>query len=280
MRRAAFTLVEMLVVISILAMLATLLFPVFASVRARARTVTCQANLQQLLLSLQNYEAEHQSLPCGFEPGRAPPPPGGYQGNPAFDFPGWWWFDFAGVVRYRTQAGIEETKVLRCPARRIAEPALNRSVLVGNYGVNRALCRNETCLAGTPVQKAFVGAPLSTGNLSHPGSTLLLVDSGYSLICWWQATAEPPAPVGDEYMEDTSYVPGLEINKDRNLWPGQSADAISGRHPNKTVNVGFADGHTECRKASELLVEKAEAGYTNSLLWHAPRVPPPATIPP
>jgi prepilin-type N-terminal cleavage/methylation domain-containing protein/prepilin-type processing-associated H-X9-DG protein len=279
MRRAAFTLVEMLVVISILAMLATLLFPVFTSVRARARTVTCQAHLQQLLLSLHNYEAEHQSLPCGFAPFRAPPP-GGYRGNNAFDIPGWWWFDFAAVVRYQTRLGIEETKVLRCPARSIADPALKPSVLVGNYGVNRALCPTASWPGITPVQKAFVGAPLSTGSLSHPGSTLLLADSGYSLICWWQATAEPPAPLGDEYIEDTSYVPGLEINKDRNLWPGQSADAIGGRHPNKTVNVGFADGHTACRKASELLVEKTEAGYTNSLLWHAPKVPPPAIIPP
>jgi prepilin-type N-terminal cleavage/methylation domain-containing protein/prepilin-type processing-associated H-X9-DG protein len=279
MRRAAFTLVEMLVVISILAMLATLLFPVFASVRARARTVTCQAHLRQLLVSLHNYEAEHQSLPYGFEVVRWPQPPGWYQGGP-FDVPGWWWFDFAGVVRFRTRLGIEETKLLRCPARRIDDPTLKYTVLVANYGVNRALCRNTTEWAPTPVQKAFVGAPLSTGSLSHPGSTLLLADSGYSLICWWQATAEPPAPLGDEYIEDTSYVPGLEINEDRNLWPGQSADAIGGRHPNKTVNVGFADGHTECRKASELLVEKTEAGYTNSLLWHAPKVPPPAIIPP
>jgi prepilin-type processing-associated H-X9-DG protein len=255
-----------------------LLLAVFASARARARTVTCQANLQQLLLSLHNYEAEHQSLPCGFEPFRAPPP-GGYQGDPAFDFPGWWWFDLAGVVRYRTRVGIEEIKLLRCPARRIADPALRYSLLVGNYGVNSALCRRPRECAPTPVQKAFVGAPLSTGSLSHPGSTLLLVDSGYSLICWWQATAEPPAPVGNVYVEDTSYVPGLAINEGRSLWKGQLSDALDGRHPNKTVNVGFADGHTECRKASELLVEKTEAGYTNSLLWHARYIPPPEVTP-
>jgi prepilin-type processing-associated H-X9-DG protein len=63
-------------------------------------------------------------------------------------------------------------------------------------------------------------------------------------------------------------VPGLKINKDKHLMPGQEQDAIDGRHPNKTVNVGFADGHVARKKADDLFVEKTADAYTNrSPLW-------------
>jgi len=69
-------------------------------------------------------------------------------------------------------------------------------------------------------------------------------------------------------IQDSAYIPGLEINADRKLWPGQTRDAIGGRHPNKTVNVGFVDGHVARKKASELLVEKTgEDDYDYSPLW-------------
>jgi prepilin-type processing-associated H-X9-DG protein len=97
---------------------------------------------------------------------------------------------------------------------------------------------------------------------------LLVIDSGYSLTCWWQAATESPVALGTSPIEDTAYIPGLDLNKKRSLKPGQSYDAIGGRHPNKTVNIGFADGHADLKPASDLLVEKIEDGrYTNTLLW-------------
>jgi prepilin-type N-terminal cleavage/methylation domain-containing protein/prepilin-type processing-associated H-X9-DG protein len=271
MRPHAFTLIELLVVISILALLAAILFPALGSSREQARTVACCANIHQLAASLLNYEAANESLPYGFDiTPMCPPPSGRYQGNAAYDTPGWWWFDYAGVIRHRSLLKTGETKVLRCPSSRMGDRALDWHVLTGKYGVNRSLCKSKTPTSGTPIQRAFVGTPLSTGTLPCPGSTLLLADSGYSLLCWWQATAEPPVPIGDKFIEDTSYVPGLAINEDRSLWPGMSEDARGGRHPEKNVNVGFADGHAARRKASELLVEKTGEGcYTNKLLWHA-----------
>jgi prepilin-type N-terminal cleavage/methylation domain-containing protein/prepilin-type processing-associated H-X9-DG protein len=44
----AFTLIELLVVIAIIAILAAILFPVFAKARENARTATCRSNLKQL----------------------------------------------------------------------------------------------------------------------------------------------------------------------------------------------------------------------------------------
>src|SRR5689334_12213143 len=44
----AFTLIELLVVIAIIAILAAILFPVFAQARDKARQATCQSNLKQM----------------------------------------------------------------------------------------------------------------------------------------------------------------------------------------------------------------------------------------
>jgi prepilin-type N-terminal cleavage/methylation domain-containing protein/prepilin-type processing-associated H-X9-DG protein len=53
--RTGFTLIELLVVIAIIAILAAILFPVFARAREKARTASCQSNLKQLALAWQMY---------------------------------------------------------------------------------------------------------------------------------------------------------------------------------------------------------------------------------
>ncbi|MCK4886673.1 MAG: prepilin-type N-terminal cleavage/methylation domain-containing protein, partial [Planctomycetes bacterium] len=49
--KKAFTLVELLVVISVIALLIGLLMPALAAARSQARSVVCKANLHQLLIA-------------------------------------------------------------------------------------------------------------------------------------------------------------------------------------------------------------------------------------
>jgi len=53
--RRGFTLIELLVVIAIIAILAAILFPVFARAREKARAASCQSNLKQIVLALKMY---------------------------------------------------------------------------------------------------------------------------------------------------------------------------------------------------------------------------------
>jgi prepilin-type N-terminal cleavage/methylation domain-containing protein/prepilin-type processing-associated H-X9-DG protein len=63
-RRAAFTLIEMLAVIAILAILAAFLYPVFAQAREKARRSVCLSNSRQIGIALQLYAQDYdESLP-------------------------------------------------------------------------------------------------------------------------------------------------------------------------------------------------------------------------
>jgi prepilin-type processing-associated H-X9-DG protein len=209
------------------------------------------------------YDSQNQTLPLSFGKTITAPPPGGYAGYNDYDRMGWWWFNFIEGFYKKSDA---RNTVIRCPSKWLTNSKLNNDILCGNYGVNRSICKSSDDRQAN--REEFVGKPLRTTDIPKPGETLLIVDSGYAMITWWQAANKPPVVLGNTVIEDTAYIPGLWTNKQRNLRAGQEQDAINGRHPNKTVNVGFTDGHISRTKAEELFVEKTNDGYKNkSPLW-------------
>ena len=75
-RRNGFTLIELLVVIAIIAILAAILFPVFARAREKARQTSCLSNIKQISLGIlmyaQDYDEKFQNLGMCGAPAGAP----------------------------------------------------------------------------------------------------------------------------------------------------------------------------------------------------------------
>ena len=263
MRGMGFTLVELLVVIAVIAVLMGILVPISYTAREQTRAVKCGSNLKQLSLALTTYASDNETFPYGFDAptvGTVMPPPR-YPGNPMYDLPGRWWFTSIG-------GGLKDytnpKTIFWCPSRNIQEMGSRMNILCGNYGVNRAICKDAPSMIGGE----FVGTPLALYQIRRPSATLLITDSGYSLISWKGVTNAPVQRFENVRREGSFYVPGVGINKERFILPDQQADAIDGRHPNRTVNVGFVDGHVSRLKADELLVEKIDGEYINRYtLW-------------
>lgn len=261
MKWRAFTLIELLVVIAIIALLTAILVPSLQYSRENAKAVLCSSNIKQLVLGLTLYETDNGVFPYAFDISSKYPPPGGYPGHFQYDKMGWWWFNY--ITDY-SRRDLGKDSIIWCPSRWIRDNLLEYNVLCGNYGVNQSVCKSSY-IQKNPAE--FVGQPLCSSEMSNPSRTLLLVDSGYSMINWWHVTDTPPEPQGST-IEDAAYVPGLWINQEKTLWPGLEDDAIHGRHLNKMVNIGFVDGHFTREKADNLFVEKTGEAYTNKFpLW-------------
>lgn len=77
--RPAFTIIELLVVIGVIAVLVAMLLPAVQQARERSRATECQNHLRQLGIALANYDSNHRCYPPSFvrqEDGNPPPPAG------------------------------------------------------------------------------------------------------------------------------------------------------------------------------------------------------------
>ena len=97
MKRKGFTLIELLVVIAIIAILAAILFPVFAQAREKARGISCLSNTKQIGLGILMYGQDYdEKFPCGVLP----------TSGPGFNGIGW-----AG----QTYSYIKNGQLFKCP---------------------------------------------------------------------------------------------------------------------------------------------------------------------
>jgi prepilin-type N-terminal cleavage/methylation domain-containing protein/prepilin-type processing-associated H-X9-DG protein len=100
--KRGFTLIELLVVIAIIAILAAILFPVFARARENARKSSCQSNVKQIAMAMLQYVQDYdERFPC-------------YASGSATVDPWVFW-------PHQLQAYIKNWMVYRCPSSRYHE---------------------------------------------------------------------------------------------------------------------------------------------------------------
>ncbi len=182
-KKQGFTLIELLVVIAIIAILAAILFPVFAKAREKARTSSCLSNVKQITLATMQYAQDYdENLPMS---GKWNPPPSG----PGFIY----WFDAIGPY-------VKNTQVFICPS-----STSQGSIYTWNYGFVNQVVGYELARGGFnwPAGGTVASgtAPRSLATVDKPSERVFVTDaSNYNTeVSYWYRTDSSYTQVGGAY---------------------------------------------------------------------------------
>ncbi|MCF7974156.1 MAG: type II secretion system GspH family protein [Phycisphaerae bacterium] len=267
MRKSGFTLVEIVAVIGIVSVILTILVPVLGGARRRARSVLCRSNIRQIGIAFDLYSANNDCLPYAYVMYDSVLESVYIANDASVDWPGVRWYHYLDVMPDRF---VPQNSVLQCPSKNYTELQFKYNIQWGNYGMNWSVGKSPRLTLPTACRE-FEGSPTKLTSLDRPSDTLLLADSGYAWIAWFHtlASTHPSVIMTNHELLNQIYLPGASVNRQKTLWPAQEEDALYGRHPNRTVNCLFADGHIENKKADDLVVQPLDHGqFTNrSPLW-------------
>jgi prepilin-type N-terminal cleavage/methylation domain-containing protein/prepilin-type processing-associated H-X9-DG protein len=244
--KRGFTLIELLVVIAIIAILAAILFPVFAQAREKARGIQCLSNSKQMGLAVMSYTNDYDEF---FPPSQY----GG--GNTGIVQQSWYgliepyvknqysephWMN-PNVRWYPGRGGI-----FSCPS----YPAQNQN---GQYGVHYDLFPDfwNCCTPGQQTDARHRASSMAV--LEYPADKIIVVEKTVTDASWgwgffgtwqwdWADSVGNPRGSRDNAR--------IALERDRDCQPtGNATWAICGMHPrsrhNRVANVLFGDGHTK-----------------------------------
>ncbi len=211
--RKGFTLIELLVVIAIIAILAAILFPVFAQAREKARQISCVSDIKQIMLGEMQYEQdydEYHVYPYG----------DGHTGNTS-------WYELLDPY-------IKNKQVYHCPDDTYSRGNDEKDSASGNvighpaipvsYSITLPYYNADGWWHG---QYSAAGDQVTDAKITSPASTIFVSErwNGYKMFDVSWAT--------ENWCNDTEFLPS----------PGNSVVASTGHSGGS--NYGFCDGHAK-----------------------------------
>jgi prepilin-type N-terminal cleavage/methylation domain-containing protein len=247
--RRGFTLIELLVVIAIIAILAAILFPVFAQARERARQASCISNSRQLATANYMYTQDYDEMIL----------PSTNYGVPT-SVPERIW---PALV----QSYVKNGQIFTCPSALNAAFPREWSVRgSGSIGYN-AMSGYDPLGVEAPTSVA------SLASLDEPARTALMADtpSGPTSAKYRGYVFDPSVPGGKKNAGDfrlsTPLVADIDLVAGSPLTPGQLKPVycrhFSDRQNHGVASLVFGDGHAKSYSAASILAQDGGA----NLIW-------------
>jgi len=239
-KRKAFSLIELLVVISVIGLLMAVMLPALAAARAGARGVVCKSNLRQLCLANDGYTLENDGYYVPAAPDIMAENGGKYRWHGIRESPDEPFDPAKGPLA----AYLSDGKTKECPEKvdfvKGQDWNTNFEQGCGGYGYNHIYLgsRNWQCRQFKTLQEMQQAGweTTRTTEVRRPGQTLMFADTAMSnredyLIEY--SFAEPPFAVCNGQMITGVYM----------------SPSIHFRHDSR-ANICWADGHIDvCRMA-------------------------------
>jgi prepilin-type N-terminal cleavage/methylation domain-containing protein/prepilin-type processing-associated H-X9-DG protein len=239
--KKGFTLIELLVVIAIIAILAAILFPVFAQVREKARAISCASNMKQLALGMLEYSQDYDETFVKNQMGHAI----------SWDYSIYPYTSSGKGGKFGAPPPATGASVLACPDDTIVRTGASTRtyVIASHIDWNDSGC-SDSQQGFDPIFCGTGGNPDSPRSLSQipaPANLFMIVESPSSDNAVWSVWNLTWSPLGQ-----LDYNAGSGDACDSVFWGGSTAANDACLAENKPLHSGhtrfnyaYADGHVK-----------------------------------